>query len=162
MYKSFIDKRIVGNKSIWDTMSKYKLPTFISLNIQVAMKINQELVKLRSSAETDVSVFVGIKNKTGNRPHFLSWWTWAFRGSKVTTISRGCDMSRERQICCHREMSVLDVPWTCGRGPMLARILIIFATYREKNMLFPLLNSDNSEFSNLFWLCRPKHRIVLV
>ena len=47
MYKSFIDKRIVGNKSIWDTMSKYKLPTFISLNIQIAMKINQELVKVK-------------------------------------------------------------------------------------------------------------------
>ena len=28
-------------------MSKYKLPTFISLNIQIAMKINQELVKIK-------------------------------------------------------------------------------------------------------------------
>ena len=45
--KSFIDERIVANKSIWDTLSKYKLPTFVSLNIQFAMKINQELGKIK-------------------------------------------------------------------------------------------------------------------
>ena len=28
-------------------MSKFKLPTFISLNIQIAMKINEELVKTK-------------------------------------------------------------------------------------------------------------------
>ena len=73
MYKSFIDERIVSNKSIWNTMSKYKLLTFISLNIEIAMKINQELVKIkeerrlvsrfllasRKRLETDLSFYLG-------------------------------------------------------------------------------------------------------
>ena len=73
LYNTFIDERIVGNKSVWDTMSKYKLLTFISLNIQIAMKINQELVKnkeehilmswfslaSRSKPEIDLSFYLG-------------------------------------------------------------------------------------------------------
>ena len=54
-------------------MFKYKLPTFISLNIQIAMKINQGLVKIkeehklmsqfllasRSRPEIDLSLYLG-------------------------------------------------------------------------------------------------------
>ena len=53
LYNTFIDERIVGNKSIWNIMSKYKLPTFISLNIQIAMKINQELVKIKQDVKVN-------------------------------------------------------------------------------------------------------------
>ena len=73
LYNALIDEMIVDCKSIWDTMSKYKLPTFISLNIQIAMEINQELVKIkeerklmsrflvisRSRPEIDLSFYLG-------------------------------------------------------------------------------------------------------
>ena len=32
-------------------MSKYKLPTFISLKIKIVMKINQELVKIKEESK---------------------------------------------------------------------------------------------------------------
>ena len=43
----------------------------------------------------------------------------------------------------------MDVLQTFVQDPVPARMLKIFAVYREEQMLFPSLNSDNSEFFNL-------------
>ena len=61
--------------------------------------------------QIDVSVFDGIKIKTGKWPLFLSRWIWTFHVSRwiwtfhamVTIFSWWCNLSRQRHICCCRE-----------------------------------------------------------
>ena len=72
MYKLFIKVRIVGSKSIWDTIRKRKLPTFVN-NIKIAtMKVESQLVNIKterklsrflitatSKSEIDLSRYLG-------------------------------------------------------------------------------------------------------
>ena len=40
-YHKFLKEQLNGEKSIWDTITKEKLPTFINSNKQVTVKINK-------------------------------------------------------------------------------------------------------------------------
>ena len=46
-YDSFIEQCITRDKSIWNTVSKEKLPTFIAANKSVAIKVNKEVVNVK-------------------------------------------------------------------------------------------------------------------
>ena len=47
-------------------MSKYKLPTFISLNIQIAMKIKEELVKIKEECKLMSQFLMESKSRPEN------------------------------------------------------------------------------------------------
>ena len=47
MYKEFKDKRILGNASIWDKMTKRKLPTFVSANKTTKVKLKDRVLELK-------------------------------------------------------------------------------------------------------------------
>ena len=46
-YKLFIEERLIGDKSIWDTITKEKIPTFVCNNKQITVTVNKELVNLK-------------------------------------------------------------------------------------------------------------------
>ena len=46
-YWDFVNERLLGNKSIWDTMKKTKLPTFISNNVQIEVLVNNQYLTLK-------------------------------------------------------------------------------------------------------------------
>ena len=46
-YHKFLEDQLNGEKSIWDTITKEKLPTFITSNKQVTVKINKQLVNVK-------------------------------------------------------------------------------------------------------------------
>ena len=45
LYEKYIEERIVGSKSIWDTINKRKLPTFANNKKVVTVKIRNQLIK---------------------------------------------------------------------------------------------------------------------
>ena len=46
LQEQFIEKRIVGSKSIWDTINKRKLPTFANNREAVTIKIRNQLLNI--------------------------------------------------------------------------------------------------------------------
>ena len=48
LYEKFIEKRIVGSKSIWDTINKRKFPTFANIKKVVTVKIRNQLLNIKA------------------------------------------------------------------------------------------------------------------
>ena len=47
LYEKFIEERIVGSKSIWDTINKRKLPTFAN-NKVVTTRIRNQIINIKA------------------------------------------------------------------------------------------------------------------
>ena len=72
-YDLFIKERLIGEKSIWDTITKEKIPTFVFNNKEITITVNKELVNikeerklmsrflvtLRSRPDIDLSYYLG-------------------------------------------------------------------------------------------------------
>ena len=46
-YDLFIKERLIGEKSIWDTITKEEKPTFFFSNKEIAITVNKELVNIK-------------------------------------------------------------------------------------------------------------------
>ena len=46
-YWDFLNERLLGEKSIWDTRKKSKLPTFICNNVQLKIHVNDQCLTLK-------------------------------------------------------------------------------------------------------------------
>ena len=46
-YDLFIKERLIGEKSIWDTITKEKIPTFVFNNKEITITVNKELVNIK-------------------------------------------------------------------------------------------------------------------
>ena len=46
-YLNFVNEQLTGEKSIWDTIKKVKLPTFVTNNKQVTIQVNKQLVNIK-------------------------------------------------------------------------------------------------------------------
>ena len=62
-YDLFIKERLIGEKSIWDTITKEKIPTFVFNNKEITITVNKELVNIKEK-ETHVKIPDGIMFET--------------------------------------------------------------------------------------------------
>ena len=46
-YLKFVSEQLNGEKSIWETIKKEKLPTFDSLNKKVTLQLNKKIVRIK-------------------------------------------------------------------------------------------------------------------
>ena len=51
LYEKVIEERIVGSRSIWDTINKRKLPTFANNKKVVTVKIRKQLINIKAETK---------------------------------------------------------------------------------------------------------------
>ena len=86
LHEQFLEKRIVGSKSIWDTINKGKPPTFANNKEVVIVKIRNQLLNIK--AKRKLCQDLQSKIETWCRPTWLYWKVWIFSSSKIN-LHRG-------------------------------------------------------------------------
>ena len=81
-YKFFIEQRLIGDKSIWDTITKEKIPTFVCNNKQITVTVNKELVNLKKEKKLKSKVSCSTF-QTRNRFILLFGQVWAVRFAEI-------------------------------------------------------------------------------
>ena len=79
-YKLFIEERLIGDKSIWDTISKEKIPTFVCNNKQITVTVNKELVNLKEERKLMSRFLAALRSRPGID---LSYYLGEFEQSAV-------------------------------------------------------------------------------
>ena len=64
-YWDFVNERLLGNKSIWDTMKKTKLPTFISNNVQIKVLVNNQYLTLKEERKLMSRFVIAARSRPG-------------------------------------------------------------------------------------------------
>jgi hypothetical protein len=72
-YNKFIEERLTGEMSIWDTIRKEKIPTFVNNSKQITVAVNKELVNLKEERKL-MSRFSNLncRLRSRSRPDRLS------------------------------------------------------------------------------------------
>ena len=66
-YKLFIEERLIGDKDIWDTITKEKIPSFVCNNKQLIVAVNKELRRDERREKVHVKILSCITFQTRNR-----------------------------------------------------------------------------------------------
>ena len=64
-YKIFIEERLIGDKSIWDTITKEKTPTFVCNNKQITVTVKKESVNLKEEGKLMSGFLVVLCSRPG-------------------------------------------------------------------------------------------------
>ena len=56
-YKLFIEERLIGDKLIWDTITKEKVPAFVCNKKQIIVTVSKKLVNLKEDRKL-MSIFL--------------------------------------------------------------------------------------------------------
>ena len=62
-YKIFIEERLIGDKSIWDTITKEKTPTFVCNNKQITVTVKKESVNLKEERKLMSGYLVALRSR---------------------------------------------------------------------------------------------------
>ena len=70
-YWDFVTERLLGKKSIWDTMKKTKLPTFISNNVQLKVLVINQYLTLKEERKLIFKVCHSSKMLSRHLPGYF-------------------------------------------------------------------------------------------
>ena len=62
-YKLFIEERLIGDKLIWDTITKEKTPAFVCNNKQIIVTVNKKLVNLKEDRKLLSRFLVALRSR---------------------------------------------------------------------------------------------------
>ena len=62
-YDLFIKERLIGEKSIWDTITKEKIPTFAFNNKEITIIVNKELVNIQEERKLMSRFLVALRSR---------------------------------------------------------------------------------------------------
>ena len=62
-YNLFIKERLIGEKFIWDTITKEKIPAFVFNNKEITITVNKELVNIKEEKKLLLRFLVALRSR---------------------------------------------------------------------------------------------------